>query len=206
MGGRGREGGRRWSAWLAGRPKRPCSPWSWPAASGGVGGGCVAAAQSSSPPSPASSPPRTHCAPESSHPPHASRGSYQLVSLPKSVQSADKLPSRSLVLLPISIPRPLPTFQPFQWHRLHSRTLATRYQSNRAMKGHNDGTASRVTSKQVYVRLLLSCRLYSVNWGSVWKPGRATRSGRAPTILPPVGTRGGSGGSSGAAALSKWEN
>ena len=74
------------------------------------------------------------------------------------------------------------------------------------MKGHNDGTASRVRSKQVYVRLLLSCRLYSVNWGSVWKPGRATRSGRAPTILPPVGTRGGSGGSSGAAALSKWEN
>ena len=162
----------------------------------------MAAAQSSYPPNPASSPPRTHCAPESSHPPHASRASHQL----KSVRSADKLPSPSLVLLPISIPRPLPTFQPFQWHRLHSRTLATRYQSNRTMKGHNDGTASRVTAKQVYVRLLLSCRLYSVNWGSVWKPGRATRSGRAPTILPPVGTRGGSGGSSGAAALSKWEN
>ena len=95
---------------------------------------------------------------------HIQAVGFLIINLLKLARSADKVPSPSPVLLPISIPRPLPTFQPFHCHRLHSRTLATRYQSKRTMKGQND----RVTAKQVYVRLLLSCRLYSVNWGSVW--------------------------------------
>ena len=45
-----------------------------------------------------------------------------LVNLLKTVRSADKVPSPSLVLLPISIPGQL---QPFEWQRLQSRPLAT---------------------------------------------------------------------------------
>ena len=130
---------------------------------------------------------------------HIQAVGFLIINLLKLARSADKVPSPSLVLLPISIPRPLPTFQPFHCHRLHLRTLATRY-GNGTMKSHNDGRQSRKASQgNAAVVLPAVFSLLGVSMVA------GTSSGRAPAVLPLLRVCGGSG-SSGAAALSKWEN
>ena len=123
--GRGRAAWRRWSTLPTRRRRRPCSRWSSPSAWGGEGGGAVA--RSSCDLVSSLRPRRNHYRRESSQPaPRAISESFfffqLLVNLLKTVRSADKVPSPSLVLLPISIPGQL---QPFEWQRLQSRPLAT---------------------------------------------------------------------------------